>query len=148
MRNSCHQPVGSIKSVRVIQEETVMADYTAPLADMRFALDTIAGLPQLAELPGFAHAAPDLVEAVMEGAAKFASEVIAPLNAIGDKQGSRLENGVVRTPDGFKEAYAAYVDGGWNALAFSEEIGGQGLPRALNLAVTEMWTSASMAWML
>ena len=125
-----------------------MADYTAPLADMRFALDTIAGLPQLTELPGFAHAAPDLVEAVMEGAAKFASVVIAPLNAIGDKQGSRLENGVVRTPDGFKEAYAAYVEGGWNALAFSEEIGGQGLPRALNLAVTEMWTSASMAWML
>jgi 3-(methylthio)propanoyl-CoA dehydrogenase len=125
-----------------------MADYIAPLADMRFALDTIAGLPQLAALPDFAHAAPDLVDAVMAGAAKLASEVIAPLNVVGDKQGSRLENGVVRTPDGFKEAYRAYVDGGWNALAFDEAIGGQGLPRALNICVTEMWTSASMAWAL
>ncbi|HEX4113022.1 MAG TPA: acyl-CoA dehydrogenase family protein, partial [Stellaceae bacterium] len=125
-----------------------MADYTAPLADMRFALDTVAGLPRLAQLPGFAHAAPDLVEAVMDGAATLASEVIAPLNVIGDRQGSRLENGVVRTPDGFKEAYKAYVDGGWNALAFHEEIGGQGLPHALNICVTEMWTSACMAWAL
>jgi alkylation response protein AidB-like acyl-CoA dehydrogenase len=125
-----------------------MAAYTAPLADMRFALDTVAGLPQLAALPDFAHADADLVEAVMAGAAKLASEVIAPLNAIGDKQGSRLENGVVRTPDGFRQAYQAYVEGGWNALAFSEEIGGQGLPRALNICVTEMWTAASMAWAL
>jgi 3-(methylthio)propanoyl-CoA dehydrogenase len=125
-----------------------MADYTAPLADMRFALDTVAALPLLAQLPDFAHAAPDLVDAVMEGAAKFASEIVAPLNAIGDKQGSRLENGVVRTPDGFKAAYQAYVDGGWNAVAFDEAIGGQGLPRALNICCTEMWTSASMAWAL
>jgi 3-(methylthio)propanoyl-CoA dehydrogenase len=125
-----------------------MANYTAPLADMRFALDTVARLPELAALPGFAHADAELVDAVMDGAATFASDVVAPLNAIGDKQGSRLENGVVRTPGGFKEAYKAYVDGGWNAVAFGEAIGGQGLPRALNACVTEMWTSASMAWAL
>jgi 3-(methylthio)propanoyl-CoA dehydrogenase len=125
-----------------------MPDYAAPLADMRFALDTVAGLPELAALPGLEQAAPDVVEAVMEGAAKFAGEIIAPLNVIGDKQGSRLENGVVRTPDGFKAAYKAYVEGGWNALAFDPEIGGQGLPKALNICVTEMWTSASMAWAL
>jgi 3-(methylthio)propanoyl-CoA dehydrogenase len=125
-----------------------MADYAAPLADMRFALDTVARLPELAALPDFAHADAELVDAVMEGASKLASEMIAPLNAVGDKQGSRLENGVVRTPAGWKEAYQAYVDGGWNAVAFDEAIGGQGLPRALNACVIEMWTSASMAWAL
>jgi 3-(methylthio)propanoyl-CoA dehydrogenase len=125
-----------------------MADYTAPLADMRFALDTAAGLSQLATLPAFHHVAPDLVDAVMAGAAKLASEVVAPLNVIGDRQGSQFENGVVRTPPGFREAYEAYVGGGWNGVAFAEEIGGQGLPRALNICLTEMWTSASMAWAL
>ncbi len=125
-----------------------MADYAAPLADMRFALDTVARLPELAALPDFAHADAELVDAVMEGAARFAGEIVAPLNIIGDKQGSRLENGVVRTPDGFKEAYQAYVDGGWNAVAFDTAIGGQGLPRALNACVVEMWTAANMAWAL
>ena len=125
-----------------------MADYAAPLADMRFALDTVARLPELAALPDFAHADAELVDAVMEGAARFAGEIVAPLNVIGDKQGSRLENGVVRTPDGFKEAYQAYVDGGWNAVAFDTAIGGQGLPRALNACVVEMWTAANMAWAL
>jgi 3-(methylthio)propanoyl-CoA dehydrogenase len=125
-----------------------MPDYAAPLADMRFALDVIAGLPELAALPGLAPATPDVADAVLAEAAKLASEVIAPLNAIGDKQGSRLENGVVRTPDGFADAYRRYVEGGWNALAFSEAIGGQGLPKALNIAVIEMWSSANMAWAL
>ncbi len=125
-----------------------MADYTAPLADMRFALDTAAGLSQLATLPAFHHVAPDLVDAVMAGAAKLASEVIAPINVIGDRQGSQFENGVVRTAPGFKEAYQAYVEGGWNAVAFAEAIGGQGLPRALDMCLTEMWTSGSMAWAL
>ena len=125
-----------------------MADYVASLAEMRFTLETVVYLPQLATLPGFAHAEADLVDAVMEGAAKFASEMIAPINIVGDKQGSHLENGVVRTPDGFKEAYKAYVDGGWNALAFDQAIGGEGLPKALNICCTEMWTSASMAWAL
>src|SRR6185312_7065469 len=125
-----------------------MTDYVAPLADMRFTLETVAGLKRLAALPGFAHADAELVDAVMDGAAKFAGDVVGPLNAVGDKQGSKLENGVVRTPAGWKDAYKSYVDGGWNAVAFDERIGGQGLPRALGVCLTEMWTSASMAWSL
>jgi 3-(methylsulfanyl)propanoyl-CoA dehydrogenase len=125
-----------------------MSDYAAPLDEIRFALDVVARLPRLTELPGIQHATPDVVGDVLEGAANLASDVIAPLNVVGDRQGSRLENGVVRTPDGWKESYRTYVEGGWNALAFAEEIGGQGLPRVLDIAVTEMWTSASMAWTL
>ncbi len=125
-----------------------MTDYAAPLADMRFALTEIAGLPEIASLPGLEQASADLVDAVLEEAAKLAGGVIAPLNRIGDKQASRLENGVVRTPAGFKEAYAKYVEGGWNALPFEAEHGGQGLPLALATAVLEMWNSANMGFAL
>jgi alkylation response protein AidB-like acyl-CoA dehydrogenase len=121
------------------------AGYTAPLQEMRFALDTLAGLPQLARLDAFAHATPDLVEAVLEGAGKLAGEVMAPLNRAGDIAGAVLENGVVRTPAGFKDAYAQYVEGGWNAIAVPEAHGGQGLPQAVATAVNEMWSSANMA---
>src|SRR5208282_3995638 len=79
---------------------------------------------------------------------KLARDVLAPLNDVGDKTPSRLENGVVRTPKGFKEAYKTYVEGGWNSLPFEEEFGGQGLPVVVALAVAEMWNSANMAWAL
>ena len=125
-----------------------MTDYAAPLADMRFALTEIAGLPEIAALPGCEQATPDLVDAVLEEAGKLAGGVLAPLNQIGDQQGSRLENGVVRTPTGFKDAYARYVEGGWNALPFAAEHGGQGLPVALSTAVLEMWNSANMGFAL
>src|SRR5208282_5354641 len=125
-----------------------MSDYAAPLAEMRFALGEIAGLAEIATLPGCEHAAPEIVDAVLEEAGKFAGNVIAPLNRIGDQQPSRLENGIVRTPDGFKEAYAKYVAGGWNALQFAPEHGGQGLPVALATAVFEMWTSADLSFSL
>jgi len=121
------------------------AGYTAPLQEMRFALDALAGLPELARLDAFAHASPDLVEAVLQGAGKLAGEVMAPLNRAGDLAGAVLENGVVRTPAGFKEAYSQYVAGGWNAVAVPEEHGGQGLPQAVATAVNEMWSSANMA---
>ena len=78
---------------------------------------------------------PDLVDAVLEGAGKLAGEVLAPLNRIGDVDGSVLENGVVRTPRASSEAYAQYVEGGWNAIPFAAEHGGQGLPQALATAV-------------
>src|SRR5579871_3251329 len=113
-------------------------NYAAPLDDMRFALGAIAELPELARLPGFEAALPDTVDAVLEEAAKFAGEVLAPLNAVGDREGSRLENGVVRTPPGFKEAYSAFVAGGWNGLTIPEAQGGQGLPLALGTAILEM----------
>ena len=125
-----------------------MSDYTAPLADMRFALTEIAGIGEIAGLPGCEQATPDLVDAVLEEAAKLAGGVLAPLNRGGDQQGSTLENGVVRTPAGFKEAYRHYVEGGWNALPFAAEHGGQGLPMALATAVLEMWNSANMGFAL
>jgi alkylation response protein AidB-like acyl-CoA dehydrogenase len=125
-----------------------VTDYAAPLADMRFALTEIAGMAEIAALPGCEQASPDLIDTVLEEAGKLAAGVIAPLNHLGDRQSSRLENGVVRTPDGFKEAWAEYVAGGWNALPFPEEHGGQGLPFALATAVAEMWNSANMSFAL
>jgi 3-(methylthio)propanoyl-CoA dehydrogenase len=125
-----------------------VTDYTAPLADMRFALAEIAGIGEIATLPGCEQASEDLVDAVLEEAGKLAGDVLAPLNRIGDRQGSVLENGVVRTPEGFKEAYRHYVEGGWNALPFAPEHGGQGLPMAIATAVLEMWNSANMGFAL
>jgi 3-(methylthio)propanoyl-CoA dehydrogenase len=125
-----------------------VTDYIAPLADMRFALQEIAGIAEIAALPGCEQASEDLVDAVLEEAGKLAGDVLAPLNRAGDEQGSRLENGVVRTPEGFKEAYRHYVEGGWNALPFAPEHGGQGLPIAVATAVAEMWNAANMSFAL
>jgi 3-(methylthio)propanoyl-CoA dehydrogenase len=122
-----------------------MSDYAAPLSDMRFALDEIAGLRELATLDRFTHVSPDIVDAVLEGAGQLAADVIAPLNRGGDIEGCVLENGVVRTPRGFAAAYAQYVAGGWNAITFAPELGGQALPQALATAVAEMWSSANMS---
>jgi alkylation response protein AidB-like acyl-CoA dehydrogenase len=122
--------------------------YAAPLDDMRFALKELAGLDEIAALPGFEGAAPDLVDAVLEEAGKLASGVLAPLNPVGDREPSRLENGVVRTPPGWREAYDKYVEGGWNALPFEPEWGGQGLPWSLAIPVAEMWNSANLAFAL
>src|SRR5579862_7979374 len=101
-----------------------MTDYAAPLPEMRFVLDAVAGLDEIADLPGGEAVSTDLVDAVLEEAAKLTGAVLAPLNVSGDREGSRLENGVVRTPEGFRAAYGRYVEGGWNALAFAPEHGG------------------------
>jgi 3-(methylthio)propanoyl-CoA dehydrogenase len=122
--------------------------YAAPLADMRFVLEEVAELDELARLPGYEAASPDLVEAILEEAAKLAGNELAPLNQPADRAGSVLENGVVRTPAGFREAYVRYVEGGWNGLAFDPEFGGQGLPLALAIPVAEMWNSACMSFAL
>ena len=122
--------------------------YAAPLADMRFILKEVAGFDELARLPGYEAASSDLVEAILDEAAKLAGNVLAPLNQPGDRTGSVLENGVVRTPPGFREAYAKYVEGGWNGLAFDPEYGGQGLPLTLAIPVAEMWNSACMSFAL
>ena len=92
--------------------------YTAPLADMRFALREVAGLRQVAALPGYEHATDDTVDAVLEEAAKLAGNGLAPLNRDGDKVGAKLENGVVRTAPGFAGIYKEFVAGGWNSLPF------------------------------
>ena len=125
-----------------------MTGYSAPVRDMRFVLDELADLAGLARLPGYEEATPDLVEAVLEEAGKLASEVLAPLNQSGDREGVTLENGVVRTPTGFPEAYARFVEGGWGSLAFDPDYGGQGLPWTLAIAVQEMWNSANLSFAL
>ena len=122
--------------------------FAAPLADMRFILKEVAGFDELARLPGYEAASSDLVEAILDEAAKLAGNVLAPLNQPGDRTGSVLENGVVRTPPGFREAYARYVEGGWNGLSFDPEYGGQGMPLALAIPVAEMWNSACMSFAL
>jgi len=123
-----------------------MADYFPPTDDMLAALRTSANLGELLTLPAFNEIDLELAESVLVEASRLASEVVAPLNQVGDKQGSVLENGVVRTPDGWSDAYSQYVDGGWNGLAHNVEHGGQGLPQVLAMAVQEMWHGANMAF--
>src|SRR5437868_4515171 len=120
--------------------------YTAPLADMRFALGEVAGLGKVAQLPGYEHATDDTVDAVLEEAAKLAGNGLAPLNREGDKVGATLENGVVRTAPGFTGIYKEFVDGGWNSLPFDPEFGGQGMPWLLATTVQEMWQAANMGF--
>ena len=119
--------------------------YAAPLDDMRFVLDELCGLPALSGLPGYQEATPELTAQILNEAARLAGQVWAPLNQSGDREGCRLENGVVRTPKGFTEAYRAYADGGWNGLAIDKDHGGMGLPVTLATAVQEMWHGANLA---
>jgi alkylation response protein AidB-like acyl-CoA dehydrogenase len=125
-----------------------MADYSAPIADMRFAVTRLAGLDEVGALPGYEEITPDLVDSIFEEAGRFAGGALGPLNVVGDRQGSRLENGVVRTPDGWANAYKGFVDGGWNAVPFDPDFGGQGLPWIVATPLQEMWTSANMAFSL
>ncbi len=120
--------------------------YTAPLADMRFALREVAGLGKVASLPGYEHATDDTIDAVLEEAAKLAGNGLAPLNRDGDKVGAKLENGVVRTAPGFAAIYKEFVDGGWNSLPFDPGYGGQGMPWLLAATVQEMWQAANMGF--
>ena len=122
--------------------------YAAPLAEQKFVLETIADLPGIASLPPFASASPDLVDAILEESAKFAVNVFAPLNQSGDRQGAKAKDGVVTLPEGFRDAYQAYVAAGWNSLGAAEAHGGQGLPFALATAVMEQLQSANMAFSL
>jgi 3-(methylthio)propanoyl-CoA dehydrogenase len=114
--------------------------YAAPLDDMRLAIDAVAPLDGMVEA--------DLAEAILTEAARFAAGELDPLNQPADRVGSVLENGVVRTPPGFREAYRAYAEAGWMGLHSDPEHGGQGLPLSLAAAVVEMWNSACMSWAL
>jgi len=122
--------------------------YTAPTAEQRFVLDTIADLPGLAALPGFDGATPEMVDAILGEAAKLSENDFAPLNGSGDKAGARLADDVVTLPPGFADAYARYVEGGWAGLGAKPAFGGQGLPFVLACAVQEQLTSANMAFSL
>jgi len=119
--------------------------YAAPVRDVRFVLEEMLEHGSLA-LPGFEESSPDLVEAVLDEAARLAGEVWAPLNTSGDRQGcKRRDDGSVTLPAGFAEAYQAYAEGGWNGIGVSESLGGQGLPEVVASAVQEMLHGANMA---
>ena len=122
--------------------------YTAPLKDMTFALRDVLGFDaHYASLPGAGEATPDTVDAILEEGARFAHEVLSPLNAVGDEQGcTRREDGTVTTPEGFRDAYARYVDGGWPSMTQPEALGGQGLPESLGTVLSEMTGTANWAW--
>src|SRR5438445_850700 len=126
-----------------------MSTYRAPLADMRFVqFDLLKVEAQYARLPGGENATRDTVDAILDEAAKFCEQVLAPLNASGDEQGCTLDKATatVTTPKGFKEAYAQYIEGGWSSLNAPEQYGGQYLPDSLGAPLKEMLDSANLSW--
>ena len=124
-----------------------MPTYKAPVDDALFLLNDVFHLERYGNLPGFAEASPDTVEAILREAAKFTEEVLTPLNRIGDKQGcTRHPDGSVTTPEGFKDAYRQLVEGGWIGISAPEEFGGQGLPGTMTVLVNEFLCSANMAF--
>ena len=125
-----------------------MTEYKAPLRDMHFVLHELAGLAEIAKLPGFEEINAELVDQILEESAKFAGGVLSPLNKPADEEGSKWDQGKVTTPKGFKEAYRQFVEAGWNALQAPSEHGGQGLPKVVSTPVVEMWKSANLSFSL
>jgi alkylation response protein AidB-like acyl-CoA dehydrogenase len=121
-----------------------MTPFAPPLADIHFVLKRLIGVERLSALPGYESVGDDVVEAVLAEAGKIAAEQFAPLNEIGDKQRFKFSDGTVVMPPGFREAYQAFVDGGWNGLPVEEEYGGQGLPWLLAMSVQEMMQAANI----
>ena len=123
-----------------------MTVYKAPLQDIQFVLDRFCGLSSIASLPRFADVDPTVVPDMIAEAARFFEDTFAPLNSVGDKQGSvRNADGSVTTPEGFKQAYKAYVEAGWGAVGFDPGFGGGGFPWVVNIAIQEIMNSANMA---
>ncbi|MCC7548193.1 MAG: acyl-CoA dehydrogenase [Burkholderiales bacterium] len=125
-----------------------MPEYVAPLRDMQFVIKELGGLDIVGRLPGCEEVTPDLVDAVLEEAGRFATGVLSPLNQPGDRAGARLEDGVVITPAGFKDAYRQFREAGWPALNGDPQFGGQGLPHLLSGMVSEIWNGANMSFCL
>ena len=124
-----------------------MPTYQAPVEDTLFILNDVLQYERYGNLPGFSEASPDVVEAILNEAGKLAEDILQPLNMPGDRQGcTRNADATVTAPKGFKEAYAAYADGGWQGLGIPEAYGGQGLPHFLSTAVSEYMSSANMAF--
>ncbi|WP_341646158.1 acyl-CoA dehydrogenase [Thauera sp. SDU_THAU2] len=122
--------------------------YRAPIDDMLFCMQELAGLAQTAQWPGFEEAGPDTAAAVLEECARFSQGVVAPLNAVGDREPSIWKAGQVRTAPGFRSAYRQFVEGGWQGLQHPPNFGGQGLPRTIGAACAEMFNSANLSFAL
>ncbi len=125
-----------------------MSTYTAPARDLYFACTELADLAGVHTLPGYEEATPELLTSILEEAGRFASEVLAPLNVVGDRQGARLVDGKTKTAEGWQGAYRQFIDSGWNGLPFAGEYGGQELPWLVATATNEIWESANMAFAL
>jgi 3-(methylthio)propanoyl-CoA dehydrogenase len=125
-----------------------MSAYRLPHEEIRFVLEELIGLEEVAKLPGLTPVTIEDVSAILDQAGRFASETLAPLNQSGDREGATLENGVVHTATGFIEAYKAYSEAGWCASAGDTEYGGQGLPRLINTALFDVWNAANLSFAL
>ena len=123
-----------------------MAEYKAPLRDMRFVLNEVFNLDEHYQTLGLEEVNSDLVNAFLEEGAKFSENELSPLNRSGDEEGCQWNDGEVTTPKGFKEAYAKYVEGGWPAMGGAPEFGGQGLPGSAGIAISEMTGTANWSW--
>ncbi len=125
-----------------------MSSYSAPLADIRFALYDVLGVEPLFATLGYADASRDIIDAVLEEAARFTGTVLAPLNSVGDEIGCTFDTGShdVTTPPGFRQAYSQFVEGGWTGLTAAPELGGQGMPHTLGVPLNEMINAANLAW--
>lgn len=123
-----------------------MPSYKAPVEDFMFLFHELLEIDKRTDLPGYEDLTPDMTQAILEGGAKFCEEVLQPLNQVGDEHGCVLENGVVRTPPGFKEAFEKYCEDGWNRLGAPVEAGGAGLPSIITFAFAEMGSSANQAF--
>src|SRR5271165_2278601 len=123
-----------------------MPSYKAPVDDYRFIMNDVLDAGELSRLPGFEEATPDLIESILEEAGKFCEAVLQPLNQTGDAEGCVYENGAVRTPTGFKNAYDKYVEAGWTALGASPDYGGQGLPHTIGFAIEEFICSSNFSF--
>src|SRR6201995_5313211 len=122
-----------------------MPIYRAPVDDFRFLFHEVLELDKQRDLPGFADLSPDLVDDILTKAGKICEDVLQPLNQSGDEEGCHFENGTVRTPKGFKEAYKAYCEAGWGGLGAPESVGGAGMPPILTMAISEMGMSANQS---
>jgi len=123
-----------------------MADYHAPMRDMQFVIHELLGADDLAAIPGYEEATRDIIDAILEEGAKFCENELQPLNRVGHEEGCTYENGAVRTPKGFKEAYDKYTEGGWGGLSMDPEYGGQGLPHLVDIAFNEMVCSSNLSF--
>ncbi len=123
-----------------------MAIYRAPVEDLRFVLHDLIEIDQLQSIPGYEEVTPDIIDSVLDEAGRFCEEVLFPLNRTGDEEGCHFENGVVRTPAGFKEAYKQFTDGGWMGLYCEPRFGGQGLPGTLYLSIDEMLCASNLSF--